>query len=58
MVALNRPGAGAATAIESARTIIVKIGSSLLVEDSQNLVDASWLVRCPWGVVLGIVMLV
>ncbi len=43
MVALNRPGAGAATAIESARTIIVKIGSSLLVEDSQNLVDAGWL---------------
>ena len=43
MVALNRPEAGAAAAIETAQTIIVKIGSSLLVEDSQNLVDAGWL---------------
>ena len=43
MVALNASETGAAAAIESAQTIIVKIGSSLLVEDSQNLVDAGWL---------------
>ena len=43
MVALNASETGAAAAIGSAQTIIVKIGSSLLVEDSQNLVDAGWL---------------
>jgi len=43
MVTLSPSKTGAATAIDSAKTIIVKIGSSLLVEDSQNLVDAGWL---------------
>lgn len=41
MVAVKNAGAGAA--IESAKTIIIKIGSSLLVEDSRNLVNAGWL---------------
>ena len=38
MVALT-----AAAAIESAKTIIIKIGSSLLVEESSNRVNADWI---------------
>lgn len=47
MVALDgadtRATPSAAAAIDSAQTIIIKIGSSLLVEDSRNLVNAGWL---------------
>ena len=47
MVALDgadsRATSSAAAAIDSAQTIIIKIGSSLLVEDSRNLVNAGWL---------------
>jgi len=38
MVAMN-----AATAIESAKTIVIKIGSSLLVEEAGNRVNADWI---------------
>ena len=53
MVALNDASTSADAAIESAKTIIIKIGSSLLVEDSQNLVNGSWLA----GVAADIAML-
>ena len=46
MVALT-----AAAAIESAKTIIIKIGSSLLVEESSNRVNADWIAgmeRATW----------
>ena len=39
MVTMN----AAATAIAAARTVIIKIGSSLLIDDARNTVNADWL---------------
>ena len=39
MVTMN----AAATAIAAARTVIIKIGSSLLIDDARNAVNADWL---------------
>ena len=43
MVAVNSAGNTAAAAVDSASTIIIKIGSSLLVEDSHGAVNSAWL---------------
>ena len=43
MVAITDAASDAAAAIESAGTIIIKIGSSLLVEDAYGAVNAAWL---------------
>ena len=43
MVAITDAASDAAAAIESAGTIIIKIGSSLLVEDSHGAVNSAWL---------------
>ena len=43
MVAVNSAGNTAAAAVDSAITIIIKIGSSLLVEDSHGAVNSAWL---------------
>ena len=43
MVAITDAASNAAAAIESAGTIIIKIGSSLLVEDAHGAVNATWL---------------
>ena len=43
MVAVTGAASDAAAAIESANTIIIKIGSSLLVEDAHGAVNSAWL---------------
>ena len=43
MVAITDAASDAAAAIQSAGTIIIKIGSSLLVEDAHGAVNAIWL---------------
>ncbi|MGB1709484.1 MAG: glutamate 5-kinase [Candidatus Puniceispirillaceae bacterium] len=43
MVAITDAASDAAAAIQSAGTIIIKIGSSLLVEDAHGAVNAAWL---------------
>ena len=43
MVAIPDAASDAAAAIQSAGTIITKIGSSLLVEDAHGAVNAAWL---------------
>ena len=43
MVAITDAASDAAAAMESAGTIIIKIGSSLLVEDAHGAVNAAWL---------------
>ena len=43
MVAVTKAASDAAAAIQSAGTIIIKIGSSLLVEDAHGAVNAAWL---------------
>ena len=43
MVAITNAASDAAAAIQSAGTIIIKIGSSLLVEDAHGAVNAAWL---------------
>ena len=43
MVAITDAASDAAATIESAGTIIIKIGSSLLVEDAHGAVNAAWL---------------
>ena len=43
MVAVTDAASDAAAAIQSAGTIIIKIGSSLLVEDAHGAVNAAWL---------------